>query len=312
MAEIAGALNLDWPVLANIAAVLGALCVLLAAIAAVNRYRGRPARSIPEDVELPELAAFVIIPALLPIVFNGQWVSGLVTAAANLALLGLVYGVVGYGLASIVRWVFARLLSQLMRSFLLMARAVPLILVFGLLAFVNTEMWQVFADLSAAGLAMVAGLFLALGTLFLIARLPREVGQIEREESGGEPLNRRQRINVGLVLFVSQAMQVLSVTILIALFFVLLGAIGIGEDVRIAWLGHAGNELFAFDLFGERIEVTEELLRVAGGLAAFSGLYFAIAMLTDSTFRGEFLDELTGEMRATFRARTEYLSLVAR
>jgi hypothetical protein len=55
--------------------------------------------------------------------------------------------------------------------------------------------------------------------------------------------------------------------------------------------------------------VTEELLRVAGGLAAFSGFYFAIAMLTDSTYREEFLAELTGQMRESFQARAEYLRL---
>ena len=30
-------------------------------------------------------------------------------------------------------------------------------------------------------------------------------------------------------------------------------------------------------------------------------------MLTDSTYRDEFLDELTTDMRETFRARAEYL-----
>ena len=34
-----------------------------------------------------------------------------------------------------------------------------------------------------------------------------------------------------------------------------------------------------------------------------------IAMLTDSTYRDEFLDELTTDMRETFRARAEYLRL---
>ena len=37
----------------------------------------------------------------------------------------------------------------------------------------------------------------------------------------------------------------------------------------------------------------------------------AIAVLTDSTYREEFLDELTGEMRETFRARADYLRLRA-
>ena len=41
--------------------------------------------------------------------------------------------------------------------------------------------------------------------------------------------------------------------------------------------------------------------------AAFSGLYYAIAVLTDSVYRAEFLSELEGTMRETFRARAEYL-----
>jgi hypothetical protein len=32
-------------------------------------------------------------------------------------------------------------------------------------------------------------------------------------------------------------------------------------------------------------------------------------MLTDSTYREEFLDELSEEMRSSFRARAEYLRL---
>jgi hypothetical protein len=55
--------------------------------------------------------------------------------------------------------------------------------------------------------------------------------------------------------------------------------------------------------------ITEELLRVSGVLAAFTGIYFAISMLTDDVYRREFLDDLTDEMRNTFRARTEYLRL---
>ena len=62
-------------------------------------------------------------------------------------------------------------------------------------------------------------------------------------------------------------------------------------------------------LFGGDYELTVELLKVAGALAAFSGLYFAVAMLTDSTYREEFLDEVTEELRQTFRERVEYLRL---
>ena len=85
-------------------------------------------------------------------------------------------------------------------------------------------------------------------------------------------------------------------------------------EAAIARLGQhgPGNELFALTVFDERLEVTEELLRVAGGLAAFSGFYFAIAMLTDSTYRREFLEELTSEMRESFSERADYLALRAK
>jgi hypothetical protein len=49
---------------------------------------------------------------------------------------------------------------------------------------------------------------------------------------------------------------------------------------------------------------------VAAMIAALSGLYYAIAVLTDSTYREEFLEEITTELRQTFAARAEYLARV--
>ena len=72
---------------------------------------------------------------------------------------------------------------------------------------------------------------------------------------------------------------------------------------------HLGAVVARDELFGEHLELPSELLRVAGGLAAFSGFYFAIAIFTDSTYRQEFLAELTAEMRASFRDRSEYCKL---
>lgn len=54
--------------------------------------------------------------------------------------------------------------------------------------------------------------------------------------------------------------------------------------------------------------MTETLLRVAGGMAAFTGLYYAISILTDATYRDEFLAAVTAEMRSVFDARTRYLA----
>ena len=233
------------------------------------------------------------------------------TAVGNLALLGLIYAVYGYGLLVIIGWVFIRLRGQLRSSLLLLARAVPLVMIFGLLAFLSDEMWQVFAGEPFAGLVMVGMLFLLLGCGFLLARLPREVRALEQEvETGSQPLNTRQRRNVGLILFMSQAMQVLAVTLMVALFFVVFGVLAITASVSGTFLPeHDFDVLLTISLFGSDYELTVELLKVAAALAAFSGLYFAVAMLTDSTYREEFLDEVTAELRQTFRDRAAYLKL---
>jgi hypothetical protein len=308
LGEMLGATSLDWSLGANIAAALGGLAILVVAFAVVNRLRNRPWLAVPEDVGRVELGVFVLVPALLPLVFGGQWRSALVTAGANLALLALIYAVVGYGLLSILRWAFARLLSQLASSLALFTRAIPLLMIFSVVLFLTTEMWQVFSEASVASLAILAGLFIALGTSFLVARLPREVRSLERD-AGVEAaeLDRRQRLNVGLVLFVSQALQVLLVSLAVGAFFVVLGTLLVDADVLESWIGSGGHVLLSIDFLGHDEIVTEELLRVSGAIAAFTGLYFAISMLTDDVYRREFLDELTAEMEDTFRARAEYL-----
>jgi len=309
VAEMLGAIQADWSLLENFGAALGGLAILLGGFALLNALRRRPPLARPRDVGPPELAAFVLLPAALPAVFGGQLMSAVVTAAGNLALLGLIYLVVGYGLFAIVRWALGRLFGQLAASLNLLTRAVPLLLIFALVLFVNTEMWQVFSELPRSFLGWIAGLIVGLGLVFLAFRLPREVLALEREAGGSGPaLDRRQRINVGLVMLVSQGLQILVVSLAVAGFFVAFGALAIGPEVRESWIGSNGNVLFTINLLDEPIQITEQLLRVSGGIALFSGLYYAIAVLTDSTYREEFLDELTDEMGDTFRARAEYLS----
>jgi len=308
--ELFGAIDLDWPVLANVAAFLGAIAIGVAVVAAANRRNGDPLLSMPQRVGAPELAAFVLVPALLPLVFNGQWLSAVVTAVGNLLLLALILGVVGFGLMSIVRWAGARLLSQLASSLSLLTRAVPLLMIFSIVLFLTTEMWQVFTEVDDISLAILGGLFVALGTTFLAARLPAEVRRLEQDAGGdGPPLRGRQRVNVGLVLFVSQSLQVLLVSLVVGAFFIAFGILTVDEKILEGWIGEGGNVLLRIGIGGRDAVVTTELLRVSAAIASFTGLYFAISMLTDEVYRREFLDELTNEMSATFRARAAYLGL---
>jgi hypothetical protein len=307
LAESLGAIDLKWSVAANAGALAGGLAIVLGALGLLNHARGRPFLSRPRDVGAPELAGFVLIPALLPLLFGGQWRSALVTAAGNALLLALVYGVVGYGLFAIVRWALERLVRQLVASLSLLARALPLLLIFAVVLMLTNEMWQTFAAESPGQLAMVGGLFVLVGSVFLLARLPREVRRLEQDAGSGPPLDQRQRLNVALVLFVSQALQVLVVSVAMGLFFAAFGLIAIPPDVQAGWLGNAPHALVTLHLVGGDQVLSTELLRVSGAIAAFSGLYYAIAVLTDSTYREEFLEEITDEMRATFQSRARYL-----
>jgi hypothetical protein len=308
VAELLGAIDLDWPVAANVAAALGGLAVLLVAVGLVNRVSGRPFLSVPERLGTVELATFVLVPALLPLIFGGQVESAIVTAAGNLGLLLLIYLVVGYALPAILREAAVRLVRELATAVVALTRALPLLLLFAVVLFVNTEMWQVLSTTPESLLWLLGALLVVLGTLFLVARLPEEVRGLE-EAASGPPLDRRQRVNVGLVVLITHALQVLVVAAGVGAFFVVFGALAVGPEVRESWIGSTGDSLFALDILGERVEVTEELLRVSGGIAAVSGLYYAIAVLTDSTYREQFLDRMSEEIGVSFRERADYLAL---
>jgi hypothetical protein len=308
VAEVLLTVNLDWPVWANALVLVGALAALAVGVAVVNRLRGRPALALPEDVGAVELGAFVAIGGLIQLI-GGQATSAGVIGAANVGLLLVLYVWFAYGLASIVRFTGRRVGVQLAAAVDLLARAIPLLLLFSVVLFVNTEMWQVFAGMNAATVVATGTLLVVVGSAFLGARLPREVARIERDVAAGPRLGRRQRINVGLVLFVTQALQIVLVAVAVGAFFVVFGSLVISADVIESWTGSEGRRLLAFALGDIDVRVTAELLRVSAGIAALSGLYYSVAVLTDSTYREEFLEEMTGDLRAVFADRARYLDL---
>ncbi len=299
--QLLGAVDKDWPWWGNALALLGALTIVAGGVAMVNRARGRRALSIPDRVGPMELAAFVLVPALLPLVFGGQVTSALVTAGGNLVLLLLIYGVVGIGLLSILRWTAARLVSQLAASLVLLTRAVPVLLIFMIVLFVNTEMWQVFSDVSDPALLGSIALFISVGSVFVGSRLPREVRELETDVGADPPLRPRQRFNVGLVMFVSQGLQVLVVAFLVGAFFVAFGVLAITPDVVEAWIQRKPQAIAG------HASLSVELVKVSSALAAFSGLYYAIAVLSDAGYREEFLEDLQTSLRETFADRASYL-----
>ncbi|MDQ2650572.1 MAG: hypothetical protein M3Z03_13620 [Actinomycetota bacterium] len=330
--ELGGALNADFTWWQNALAAVAGIGVLLGVWAAVNAWRRRPRLARPARAGRVELATFVLLPALLTMTIGGQVAQGLGIAALNLALLVAIYLVTSYGLVPMTRWAIAKTVRELGAVAGLLGRALPLLLLIQIVLFINTEMWQVADGLNGWFLGAVVLLFLGVGVGFLLTRLPRELGRLATFASTDElkaavvgtpavellwgrvsaadlepaPLSARQRGNVMLVALFSQGVQVVLVTLILGAFFVVFGLLTITPEVIESWLGHAGHELLSLDVGGRQVLLTEELLKISGFLAAFSGLYFTVVLVTDGTYREEFFDEILAELRQTFAVRAVY------
>lgn len=323
----------EFPIWLDVVVVAAAYGALLVAWALANRARGRPPFAPPDDLGALEVGFFVVVPALVPLAVGGQVRDAVVTAAVNVVVLGVVYLATSYGLVPMTRWGAGTLVREIGAVVNLLVRALPLLLLFITFLFVNTEVWQVAAGLQWQAIAVVALLFAAVGIGFAVIRLPRQVGELSSFESwdraeqrlrgtpleavldqvdepagGTPPLSRRQWGNVGLVVLVSEGIQIALVAVLVYAFFVVFGLLAIEAAVVESWLGEAPDRLATFHMWGQELVLTRELLHVAAFLASFSGLYFTVVLLTDATYREEFLDEVVGDVHDAFAARAVYLA----
>jgi hypothetical protein len=302
--------NAGW---ANLLLGLGGAVVLLGGFGLLNVVRRRRFLSIPQRVGIPELVGFVTLPALLPVLFSQQFLLGFNTILVNVAIVVLTYIVVGFGLVFIVWWVVVRLFALLGAAVPVLVRAVPLLLFFSLVTFFTTEIWQVFTATGSATYWTAIGMFVLLGMGFLVVRLPSVVREVQAESHLGDvPLRRRERLNLALVALISESLQVAFVSGAVWLFYVLLGALLVSAEVRGAWLVQPTPVIWDVAWFGERVQVTAALLRVATGVAGFAGLYYAVTILVDAAYRDQFVDTLSEQLRETFERRSEYLDLLRR
>jgi hypothetical protein len=329
--EVLGALDADFMWWQNVLAGVGGLALLLGLWAGINALRGRPALARPAKVGAAEITTFVVAPALITLLISQETGQAVTLALVNVLLLGGIYLVTSYGLVPLTRWALAKIVRELGAVAGLLGRALPLLLLIQIVLFINTEMWQVADGFDGRFLTAVIVLFFAVGVTFLLTRLPRELGRLatfttvddlEQQVAGtpaaglvplpeviGEPvpLSARQRGNVLLVALFSQGLQVVLVTLLLGAFYVAFGLLTITPEVLESWLGHGGDAVLRFDLLGRELRLTAELLKISAFLAAFSGLYFTVVLVTDATYREEFFDEILAELRQTFAVRAVYL-----
>src|SRR5215210_826452 len=129
-------------------------------------------------------------------------------------------------------------------------------------------------------------MFVVLGMGFLSVRLPGVVREVQADSYVGDvPLRRRERLNLAAVALISESLQVMFVSAAVGLFYVVLGTLLVSAPVRGTWLLRPQTVIWDIAWFGERLQATSQLLRVATGVAAFAGLYYAVAILVHSAHR---------------------------
>ncbi|MDO8362959.1 MAG: hypothetical protein Q7V88_08675 [Actinomycetota bacterium] len=334
VAYVAGGLHgldlRDWSLARNVAAAAVVLALLFATWMLTNRLRHRPALSRPSELGVPELAAFVIGPAIPSAVF-GQWNDAVQALVEGLLVLAIVYAITSYGVFPLVGWAAQQTFSRIGSVGRMLTRALPLLLLFTTFLFINAEVWQVAGTLDGPVYLVTLGLFFLMGSAFVLSRVPAAIATVNNFDDWAEvatlvdgtpaagsalphhgnpmeiPLSARQRLNIGLVSVFSQAILITFVAAVLALFFMLFGLLAIPEATTASWTQLADVHVLAhWRVGGRTLVLTEPLLRVSGFLGAFSGMYFTVVLGTDATYRDEFAEDAGPQIRQALAVRLAY------
>ena len=320
------------------AAFLGGVAVVVAAVVAVNRFRGRSNFARPDDIGAAELALFVFIPPVLALIGGHRTTAEFVSVVAiNVAILILTYLVVSWGLFAMARWGIAAMWNHLTQVLQLLGRILPLMLLFSAFLFLNAEIWQVVNDFPLSLFALVIGSLALIGLVFLVGAMQGSIQELRWFDDWDEvcseldntplagcdtskfpgtpkhvPLGRAARTNLTLRLVVGLAAQALLVTLLIFGFYVVFGLLTVREETMLQWTTldvSADVTLASFSLFGNDLILTSLHLVAAGFVAAFSGLQFAVSLVTDDDYKEDFVQESNAEVREALAVRATYLNL---
>jgi len=323
------ALDLDKSFVFNLVALLLTLVVLVATWAIANLVRRRPAFAWPREVGPWELVVFVLGPAI-PSALYGQWADALKATVLALVALGVVYLATSYGMLPMLRWATERSVALADSMGSVLRRALPLLLVSITFLFLAAEAWEVLGRLHGIAYLLVLGLFVGIGAAFVLSHLSGDISAAGTLDSWGEvrslvagtpaqaidmpaagqpspmALSGRERANVALVGLFARTVQIAAVAAGVWLFLVAFGMLAMSERSTASWVGDDVNVLVSWSLDQRDMVVTEELLRVAGFLATFTGLSFTVYLVTDPTYRQEFRTDVASELREAFAVRAAY------
>ncbi|WP_377639065.1 hypothetical protein [Oryzobacter terrae] len=232
---------------------------------------------------------------------------------------------------SVVAFVTRELWGGLVSTGPAMARTLPLLLGVVTFFFFTSEVWQSVGMLSGGAYAAAVLLFVVVSAAFLASRKRLDVAALSRFESAADleaalagtplqqgepgvevpatcPLSRGQSRTLRLVATVSRLVVTAVVGTSVLLFFTVLGTVAVPTEVVAAWTTVDPSVLAEIPTDRRTFAVTAPLLRVAGFLAAFSALYYAVVSVVDPTMRQEERDTVSETVRGACAARLVVLA----
>ncbi len=227
------------------------------------------------------------------------------------------------GIGSILGFAAKVTISNLASVGSLFVRALPVVLL-TVLVFFNTYVWLMASTLSRARLWLALLFLFAVATVFLVYSTLERVRPILRPDAkeakdagrlAGTPfadlpdrprrvdLSKPERLNVVFALVLSQFVQVLTVAVVTALIFFVLGLIVLSPELLAAWTHNGSPD---GRLLGMTFPVPQALIQTTMFLTALTFMYLSARAVSDVEQRTRFLDPLLDDLRLTLVARDRY------
>ena len=303
-----------------------------------NLVKGEKALGLPRRTGWLEIAGFVLIPPIVDLATRHKPRIALLDLGVD-AVVVLVICLVASAVVPLAGWALRRTFQELGEVFNLAARALPLLFLFNSFLFISKDVWEFSADMSRTRVWVVVAIFALFTTLFLFYQLPSEVRRVAAHDDlltivtacrstpmetvvdrivlheGELPLTRAQRINVLLVLFIGQILQVVLLAVLVFVFFLGFGKAALSQELINDWTGKPDGYSKPVMVFGHDLQyylhfqIDDRLWQVSLFLAAVSAFFFAISSLTDEAYKAQFYERMSGELETAIQVRRVYLAL---
>ena len=318
----------------EIAAILAiAIAVLVAGWVVLNLIRHQRPFARPDRVGRLEVAVFLFAPALIPIVLAGDVLLALWMIVSSTIFIAITYVVTQTGLVGIVRWGLSRVVAGLGDMSRLFGRALAILVVLIGFAYFDSSLWQIAQHADPLTMVGILALFAAISVVFSSSILPAELARITtrlptrktlaqavgtpaapialdprvaasiRVRSEPHPFERREIVNLVIVILTNEAIGGLFILAFVTVALVVLGVLAVPQSVASGWAGHPVDPVF-----DALPALSWESIKVALILGGFCALAFSVSAQSDGTYGADFERATVWAARRAAAVREVYLT----